>query len=354
MKGGVKMRKLIVLIGVLLLLLGPAASAAPAGIAGPADAPKTTVVVFLNPYIQQSQKAFNIFRDGLREKFAKADIIYLNDGKAKSPAFLEFMEKVQTDPVNDKGIILVREEHLRKLGQDTVSRFVVLVNFRITGYNGYGNFWSKLIVSAYDVDAAKPVAFDTWYKGELRWPSEGTEHYIKTLRSEFVWPVAELEAAKGEVVRPAVVLFLPDTILEMPELVKKMRDAVAGKFRVGSVPIYLDSTPKTADFLILANKVAVDSAQQNTFIVRKEYLAEYGKQTNSKPVIAVKLHYTEYDYSIWASKPVYRFQQDILVVDPETNQYIASTTFDTGEKMGRSEGVDFLLDKLRNDFIWRP
>lgn len=346
-------RKLLILVTFLILFLSPMATwAFPVDNVDFSYESKTTAVVFLNP-IFRNQTAFDIIKKGLSEKFSNADIIYVGDGQAKSPAFLEFMEKVQTDPVNDKGIILIKEEYLHKLGQDTKSKYIIVLNLGVTDYNRYGDYWSKLLLTAYDVDEKRPIAIDIWRKGKTRRPSKGAEYYMTKLHNEFTWPITTTtaEAVPDDSAKPAVIVFLPNEVLEHPELVQKIRTTVAGKFKVSSVPIYIDDNPKSLAFVELVNKVNADSAKQNTIIVRKEYLSEYGKQTKSSPVIAIKIGVVDQDVS-WTGTWAYRYNEEILVIDPATNTYLSSSAFDTESKQRTYESVNILMDKLQTQFIW--
>lgn len=350
------MRKILILAIFLFIMGNMAVAWAYSGVGSdlPGQA-KVTLVVSLDPAFRQNSKAYDIIKTAMTEKFSFAEIIYRDDSQAKSPAYLEFMEKVQTDPINNdtnKGVTWIREEHLKKFGQDSNSKYVLLINLRVTGYNGKGDYWSKMTFCAYDVEAAKPVAIDAWLKGRTGYGTEGAEYFMTKLRSELKWPVAvPPELQPGETAKQAVVVFLPDEIVEMPDLVQKIRSTVASKFNIADVPIYIDNIPKTVAFLSLVNKVAVDSAKQNTTVVRKDYLSAYGKQIGSNTVISIKIGYTESEYDIWAYKMVYRLNAEILVVDTETNKYLSSMVYDIGSKKGRQEGVELLMNKLKTEYV---
>ncbi len=335
-------------IMVLLLLNSKASWALPTTGNGISNQPKTTVVVFLDPEFRYdyNKKAFNIIKESLKSKFINADIIFFKDNEAKSPAFLDFVEKIQTDPLNDKGIVWISVENIHKLGKDTNSDFVIILSLSgITNY--YGHFLlSRLDLFAYDVPAAKIIAYDYWYKDFTNWASEVSEYLMAKLRDEYKWPNPYQgkfsEASSEAVTKPAVVVFLPGTILAKPQLVQKIKSTVRNKFKVADVPIYLDSAPKTSAFLSLAYRVTFDSVKQNTFIVRKEYLSEYGKLTNSNPMIVIKISLSDHDMQFWSSKSVYRFKEEVIVVDTRANKYLSNTVFDSGEKK-RSQKVSISL-----------
>jgi len=349
------MQKLFIFAVSLLLALNLAVvKAAPFESENLVEQSKVTVVVLLDPLFQQNTKALDIIKAGLREKFGQADIVYFGGSQAKSPEFLEFIEKVQTDPLNDKGIIWINEQYLYKLGHDTNSKYVLLINLSVTGYNGYYDYWSNLMLTAYNVETEKPIAINGWRKGKTKWATQGADYYIAKLKNEFKWPVesAPTERIPNDTMKPAVAVFLPEDIFEMPELVQKIRNAVASKFKINSVPIYIDNMPKDPDFLNLVNKVMIDSAKQDTTIVRKDYLVEYGKHVNANQVIAIKISLSEYDMNIWSGKSIYRFNEEILVVDTMANKYISSVAYDTGDRRGRPEGIEFVINKLQNEFVF--
>jgi hypothetical protein len=351
------MRKIFILVifGLLFLNLG-ITRAAPIESATSTSQSKLTVVAYIDPLFQGNQKAFNIIKEGLRKKFGNADIVFLNGSQDKSPAFLDFMDKIQTDPLNEKGLVVIKEGHLHKFGKDTNSKFVLLLNLGVTNRD-YEHYWTKLTLIAYDIDAAKPIAIDAWAKGGrggARQATEGAEYYMTKLQNEFNWPrtIATSQAPINDKVRrPAVVVFLPDVILDTPEIVQKIRNNISSKFNVDDVPIYIDNMPKSPAFLDLINRVRDDSRKQGTIVARKEYLSEYGKRINANLVIPIIISLSSTGFDSWKSKTTYRFKEEILVIDPDTNQYISSTVYDTEKQMVRIECIDFLMNKMQKEFV---
>lgn len=357
------MRKALIISILLLLFNVVIATAAPLESLMLSEQPKATVVVFLDSVILQNQKALGIIKDGLRDKFGKTDIMYYGDDQAKSPAFLELMEKVLTDPVNDrqKGIVLIKNEYLRKFGKDTNSQYVVLVNLKRT-YPNWDYIWSKLLYTVIEVETGKPVAMHAWHKGKTGSPSQVAEYYVAALRDDLKWPTSfnteEINAGKlqDSTLKPAVVLFLPHEILSEPEQVQKIKSAVIKKFKVDNIPTYIDNQPKSQAFVRLAFLADADSSKQGMTIVRKDYLADYGKQTSSNPVIAIKISVTDYSFAFWDMRPdpklIFRLKEDILVVDPIKNEYITNITFDTAKSKNLKDGVSFLIEKLEKEFVF--
>lgn len=316
------------------------------------------VVVFMEKQIISDGKAVTRMRGVLNEKFKHAkNIAIYGDDQAKSPEFLEFIDNIKTDPANEKDIKSINIGELAKYGQAIKANHVVLIT--VTPCNMYWNFWSgmridtKASVSVIDVNTKKYVEFMNYYKeGNGAFSSDGAQFLIKKIADEFNWsppgdksnndrPFSALEDKK-----PAVVVFLPDIILEKPELVEKVRKSVAAKFTVKDIPIYIDDKSKSPEFLNLIGRVETDSAKQQTFILKKESLIEYGKAVNANPIAAIVISNVgagDDDFN-------YRLKEDILVVDTENNKYLSNVVFDTVDKKKRQDGIDFLMSKLQTEF----
>lgn len=290
----------------------------------------------------------------MKEKFKYANSMAIyGDDQAKSPEFLEFVERVQTDPLNDKGIKVISLGALAQYGKATKSSYVVLIiitPFNSTQY-GFGDI--KAQVSVLDVASVRDVECLNWYYEDSNW-TKGSKEVIKKIASDFNWsPSAEMAGdkrtnAQPEVKKPSVVVFLPDVVLEKPEFVEKVRKTVAEKFNVNSVPIYIDEKPKSPEFVNFISKVETDSAKQQAFVLRKERLVEYGKSTNSNPVVAIVI--SSVSRGPGFSGYTYHLKEDIFVVDPETNLYLSNVVYDNGDEKSRRDGIDLLMNKLQNEF----
>lgn len=316
-----------------------------------------SVVVFMNKHILTDGKAVIEMRDVLKEKFKDANsIVIYGDDQAKSPEFLEFIEKVKTDPKNEKDIRVIDLNELAKYGRGIKSSYVVLIT--ISPCNLYWNFWSgtrvdmKASVSVLDVDSIQYVEYVTWYKeGTNPRLVAGAKDLINKVSAEFRWSPSAAEvrgkkdATPAEANKSAVVVFLPDVVLEKPDVVEKVRKSVSAKFHVDDVPVYIDDKPKSPEFLALISRVGTDSAKQQAFILKKENLVEYGKAVNSDLVTAIIISSVGGDDDF-----NYHLKEDIYVVDIKENKYLANVVFDTLNKMKRQDGIDFLMRKLQEEF----
>lgn len=350
------MKKLLVIV-CLLLGLHSIGLASPNDLADSSDQPQVSVVLFLDKKILEDSKTVAKIRDTLKIKFKDAStVVIYGDEQAKTPEFLDYIDKVKTDPANEKNIKVINIGDLANYGQAIKSDYVILIT--ISPCNAYWNFWSgvrfdmKESVSVIDVTSRKYVEYLRWYKeGTNPMLTEGAKELVNNMAIDFHWtPPVEKPDKKNNVQaeekKHSVVVFLPDIILEKPDLLDKVRKTVSEKFRVSEVPIYVDNKPKSPAFLDLIGRVGTDSAKQQTFILKKESLTEYGKATNSNLVTAIvisNINFGDDDFS-------YRLKEDIFVVDPETNKYISNVVFDTGKKMKRQEGTEFLMNKLQNEF----
>lgn len=347
------------LLAILLLLLGitPTAWANLNDSSNSSAQPSLSVVVFMDKKIIADGKAVTQMREVLKEKFKYANSIAIyGDDQSKSTEFLEFVEKIKTDPSNEKDIISINIGELAKYGRAIKSDYVMLIT--VSPCNLYWNFWSgvrvdtKGSVSVIDVNTLKYLTYMNYYKeGNNAFSSDGAKLLIKKLAAEFNWSPPFTKQSdnitnQSEDKKPAVIVFLPDVILKKPELVEMVRKAVSTKFQVSDVPIYIDDKPKTPEFLNLISKVETDSAKQRTFILRKESLVAYGKMLNANPVTAIIIS------NVGAEKDNsnYRLKEDIFVVDAEANKYLSNIVFDTVGKKKRQEGIEFLMNKLQLEF----
>lgn len=351
------MKKILIVL-LLLFSVNLTALAAPDAVVNSTDQSQVAVVVFMDKRILQDSKAVAQTRDILKEKFKYANSLAIyGDDQAKSPEFLEFIEKTQTDPVNEKEIRTINMGALAKYGRDIKANYVVLITISPCNifYDSFAGVRIDLKehVSVIDAQTSRYVESLNWYNEASNVYRLGSEarDLIKRFTTEFIWtPPANLETDKNMSIQPeekknSVVVFLPDIILEKAELVEKIRQIVSEKFNVSETPIYVDNKPKSSAFLNLIGKVGTDSAKQQTFVLKKEHLVEYGKATNSTPVIAIVISQVgkgeEFSYHL---------KEDIFVVDSESNKYLANVVYDTIDNKKRQEGIDLLLKKLQNEF----
>lgn len=346
------MRKILLLLSIFVLSLQTLAWAAT-----PNDQmieqPKTTVVVVLDQEIVNNKKALPIIKNTLLEKFKKAEILFVGDQQAKSPEFLEFMDKVKTDTVNEKGIRFVSIENMHRYGKETNSKFIVFVSInKYQEYEYLREFFCdvKARVFILDVDSQKIVSNQVWYKEKSRWLSDAAEFLMKRITLELSWPpmnetVSSLASIGSDADKKmTAVVFVDEYVLAKQEVSDKIRKAIEEKFKITNVPIYLDVKPKSLPFLELETKVAFDSVKQSTFLLKKEHLVEYGKQVNANYVLAIKMSIIE--ESGWNC----RLQEDISIVNVDLNKYVSNSIYDTGKAVKRTEGVEMLLNKLLMEY----
>lgn len=343
------MKKILV---ILLLLFGfnSIVWASPNEVNDASSQSQISVVFLANPAIVGDNKLVAEIRAALKEKFKQAtSIVIYGDDQSKSPEFLEFIEKVQTDPNNEKGIRVISNVALADYGMATKSNYVILIRVSNCNYIIGSHTDMKAQVSVIDVASQNYVENRTWYKEETWW-AQGTRYLIKKLAADFNWspsmaaPNDNKTSTQEDEKKSSVVVFLPDVILEKTELVEQVRKTVSEKFKVSDVPIFIDDKPKSPEFLKFIGDVITDSAKQQAFVLKKERLVEYGRSTNSNPmtVILVKSDYRG-GYS-------YRLKEEIFVVDTDSNKYLANVIYDMGNDDNRRDGVNFLMDKLQNEF----
>ncbi len=343
------MKKILV---ILLLLLGLTSVvwASPNDIVGLSGQSSMSVVVFMDQYYTRDSKLTTELGDIVRDKFRQAKSIAIyGDNQAKSPQFLEFIEKVQTNPLNEKDIKVISLRDLADYGRATNSKYVAMI--RVFPYNliegGYFFSSSKVAVSVIDVDTQRYVEYRSWNTEEF------AKNTMKKMAAEFDWspstnaPIEKTENQYEEK-RRSVVVFLPDQILDFPDLVVKVRKTVMDKFRVSDVPIYIDNKPKSPEFLDFISGVGTDCAKQQAFILKKERLVEYGKNTNSNSVIAIVVSVISKGNTFTGYS--FRLKEDIFVVDVEANQYLSNAVYDTETNKSARSGIEFLMDKLQNEF----
>lgn len=121
--------------------------------------PKISVVAFINNDLLKDPKAMEIINSVLSQKFIGQNITIANDNKPKSPAFMEFLEQVRSDPVNEKDIYYIGSRQLADYGQNTGSDYTVLISItknRLTNGN-------TLKLSLIDVKTQKSLVESAWH-----------------------------------------------------------------------------------------------------------------------------------------------------------------------------------------------
>ena len=179
--------KKILLVLILLVGFNSTAWASLIDVVGAPDKAPISVVVFMNKQVFADSKAVTEIRDVLKEKFKYAkSVAIFGDDQAKSPEFLEFVEKVQTDPLNEKGIKGISFGALAQYGRTTKSNYIVLIVIAPFNSQSYGYGDIKAQVSVLDVASLKNVECLNWYKEGASWTS-GAKDLIKKVASDFNW-----------------------------------------------------------------------------------------------------------------------------------------------------------------------
>ncbi len=343
------------ILAVLALLLGInlTAWAAPANFIDSNDQSSVSVVVFVEKKVLAETKTVTQIRADLKEKFKKAKIAIYGDDQARSPEFLEFTEKIQTDPLNKQYEKAISIEALAQYGKATNANYIVLIV--ITPFNHASDCAGdmKASVSVIDVATAQYVECQTWYTEIGLWTTK-TKELIKTIAANFNWspskavPIAQNASNPAAEKRPSVIVILPDIILEKSDLVEMVRTTVANKFKIRDVPVYIDNRPKSPEFLSFIGGVNTDSAKEQTFILKKERLVNYGKSTGTNQVVAILIRKLGRDETFTGYS--FRLKEDIFVVDVEANKYIANAVYDTENEKSQKAGIEFLMNKLQNEF----
>lgn len=122
------MSRIVWLFAVIALLAGaPAAAAAPEQAAASLE-PRVTVLLFVEGAVRQYEENMKLILDGVKDKFKQAEIIIHDDNKRKSPEYMDLIENVKTDPVNEQHIRSVSLQHIAKFARDINSRYIAVVN----------------------------------------------------------------------------------------------------------------------------------------------------------------------------------------------------------------------------------
>lgn len=129
------MKKILAIIA-LLFALSSTAWANPTDMVGSSDKTLLSVVVFMNERVLSDTKAIAEIRDVLKNKFKYANsVVFYGDDQAKPPAFLEFVERVKTDPLNEKRIKAISLGALAQYGKASKSSYIVPIT--ITPFNNW-------------------------------------------------------------------------------------------------------------------------------------------------------------------------------------------------------------------------
>jgi hypothetical protein len=275
-KGKGDIMRIIILVMVFIILnINSPVSAVVTDIVNQTPQPKISVVSFINNDILKDQKSMEIINSAFSQKFRGQNIVITGDNNPKSPAFMEFMEQVRSDPVNEKGIYYINSRQLAKYGQDTGSDYTILISIT-KNISTNGNILKLMLV---DVKTQKSLVENAWYASPPHdfLGNTALKDLIKKFNDDFCLSSVNDGVSKENTVptdkkNVAVVLFLPSELLERTEIIEQIKSTVRNKFKVDDIPIYLDEKPKSNAFLNFIDSVIADSAKQKLFCSKKNAL----------------------------------------------------------------------------------
>ncbi len=352
---GYGVRTRIIAVVVLLLVF----SAGMTVLANPAESTsgegKVSVIVFLDKLYREDTKCMEILTKGLNDRFGAGNIAIYGDSSAKSPAFMEFVEGVQTYPANERGIKVVPAKFFYKYGEDTNASHVLFVSigsgkFDYSGLDGRKKTRVKTDITVFSVKDRKTILNKIIDTGESVLPfREAAQRAADQLKTDFKWQPTDQEAVRPAPVNSiAVVTFLPRDIMDEPEHFSAVTKAIAEKIRNADIVINGDYQSKSPEYKDFIGKVADDCAMQKSFVVKKEHLIKYGKDAGYRTVVVFRMYYSDRGSGFGGSE--YRAKYDITVLAVESGKYVANFVFDTEKTVGLSKAVELLTNKFKTEF----
>lgn len=355
-----KLKLVFVLTFIFLLIFSTGLSAEANSLADPSEKGKISVVVFLDRFLKEDNQCLEIVKKSLNDKFNGANIAIYGDNSSKSPEYLEFIEKLQSDPANEKGIRIIPTKYLYKYGKDTNASHVVLMKISSVGFDV--NIWSnktivriKQEVTVLSVEPNKIVLNNIFDTGEKLKPfREALQLSMNQLKNEFKWTPQSLQESEVKPVsenRVAVLAFLPRKFQMESELYLKVKDSIAEKIKDADITVFNDFQAKSPEYMEFIGNVLNDSAVQKAFIVKKDHAVKYGADAGYRTVVVFKLSITDEDAAGGLSFGTdYRLKEDISIIDVELNKYLANYVFDTEKRMRLNTALDTIISKFKNEF----
>ena len=349
------MRILIVATVVLLAVFsaGMTASANPAE--GVAEQGKISVIVFLDKLYREDTKCIDILTKGLEKRFGAGNVAIFAGSSPKSPAFMEFVESIQSYPANEKAIMVVPHRFFYKYGEDTNASHVLFVVISSGEYDRGG--WDarqktriKKDITVFSVKDKKVLLNKIIDTGEKLLPfRESAQRAADQLQSDFRWtPAAPAEVRPAPVNRIAVLTFLPREVMDKPELFSAVTKSIAEKIRNADITNYGGYQSKTPEYTEFIVKVADDSVRQKALVVKKEHSLKYGKDAGYRTVVVFRMYFSEKGNSFGGT--TYRVKDDITVLSVDNEKYLGNFVFDTEKTVSLSEAVEMLTAKFKAEF----
>ena len=337
------MRIILVIVFIVLSIDSPVLASV-TDIINQTSPSKISVIAFINNDILKDQKSMEFINSVFSQKFRGQAITIADDGKQKSPEFMEFWEQVQSDPINEKGIYYINSKQLADYGKNTGSDYTVFISITKNIFTN-GNILKLTLI---DVKTQKSLIENAWYAPSPHdfFGNTALKDLIKKFKDDFyLFPTDDI-AAKANMEptnkkNVAVVLFLPIELLERTELIEQIKLTIRNKFKVDDIPIYLDEKPKSQPFLNFIDSVKSDSAKQKAFLLKKEHVIQYGKDIGSSIVIPIIISVRKADYTTY-----FQLREDITAIDIDSEKYLSNNVFELDKELRRKEGVDILMKKL--------
>lgn len=349
------MRILIFATVVLLAVFsaGMTASANPAE--GAAEQGKVSVIVFVDKFHLKDTQCMDIFTKGLEKRFGAANVAIYLGGSAKTPAFMEFEEGIQSYHANERAINVVPHKFFYKYGADTNASHVLFIDIGLGEYDRGG--WDARQKSRIMIDLTvfsvkeKKVLFNKIIDtGEKLLPfRESAQRAADLLQSDFKWtPSDGVESRPAPTNSVAVLTFLPYDVIHKPENFSLVTKSLAEKIRNADIINFGDFQSKTPEYKEFLVKVWEDTALQKSLVVKKEHLLKFGKDSGYRTVVLFRMYpisKEEKQYSM-----IYKMVDDVTVVSVNSGKYLGNFVFGTEKHVRTSEAVELLTNKFKAEF----
>ena len=319
--------------------------------------PKTTVIMFVDSDIRQNDPSMQTILAGIKDKFKPTEIIVNDDQKRKSNEYMEFIENVKSDPVNESSIRVISLDHIAKYANAVNSKYIAIVYLTTWKTLELGINMNLVVV---DAENGKYLINDAWNEGVHDFlpnaASNLMKRFNKDVSTSFMEGTSSNEnSASNPNEKIKVVAFVGNSILQQPKLVEKIKTTVGARFNVKNVAVYIDEKPKSLETLELFAKIQADSAKQKSLVIKKEHLIKYGEDTGSVYVAAVTIDTSDIIYLIsqYGITCQMKLKESVVLVDVPAGRYAQNAVYETNYYYEEDSAVDELLKKLQTQFKMR-
>lgn len=349
------MRVLIVATVVLLAVFLAAMTASANPAEGAAEQGKLSVIVFLDKFHLQDTKCRDIFTKGLEKRFGAANVAIYGGGSAKTPAFMDFVEGIQSYPPNEQAINVVPHKFFYKYGEDTNASHVLFIDIGLGEYDrgGWDARQKSRIMMDFTVFSVKDkkVLFNKIIDtGEKLLPfRDSAQRAADQLQSDFRWtPSDAAEVWPAPTNSVAVLTFLPYDVIHKPEHFSSVTKTIAEKIRNADIINFGDFQSKSPEYKEFLVKVWDDSAIAKSLVVKKEHLLKFGKDSGYRTVVLFRMYPMSKEAKQYSM--IYRMVDDVTVVSVNSGKYLGNFVFDTEKHVSISEAVEMLTAKFKAEF----